>query len=107
MNTPPTPRQGPMFSPAHPGAVIKDSYIETAGLTITAVADALGLAKSTLSRILAGKAQITAEVALRMEKALGVSAGLLLRMQDNYDLWHARQALDLSDVREIVLPTAS
>jgi len=107
MSTSSIPRQGPMFSPAHPGAVIKDAYIETAGLTITAVADALGLAKATVSRVLSGRSQITADVALRMEKALGISAVLLLRMQDNYDLWHARQALDLSRVRQITLPTAS
>ena len=103
MTTEPIPSIGLMFNPAHPGESIKMSYIQDAGLSVTEIAAAVGMAKSTLSRILAGKARLTADVAIRLEKALGVSAGLLLRMQVNYDEWQARQHSDLSSVREIDL----
>lgn len=61
----------------------------------------LGVAASTLSRVLNEASGVSPEMALRLSKALGRSAESWLTMQDNYDLWHAKQTLDLANVSKI------
>ena len=61
----------------------------------------LGVAASTLSRVLREASGVSPEMALRLSKALGRSAESWLTMQDNYDLWHAKQTLDLANVSKI------
>ncbi len=77
-----------MYNPAHPGEVLRE-YID--GLSITAAAKALDVTRVTLSRILNGNAGISAEMALRLEDALGTSAEMWVGMQSQYDLWVASQ----------------
>ena len=55
----------------------------------------------TLSRVLNEASGVSPEMALRLSKALGRSAESWLTMQDNYDLWHAKQTLDLANVSKI------
>jgi addiction module HigA family antidote len=77
-----------IFNPAHPGEVLKD-YL--GGMTIKEAAARLLVTRATLSRILNGHAGITAGMSLRLSAALGTSPDLWLKMQRQYDLWHARK----------------
>jgi addiction module HigA family antidote len=80
-----------MHNPAHPGEVLRDGVFTDTGLTVTAFARRIGVSRVQLSRLLNGKAAMTAEMALRLADALGGSAESWLTMQANYDLWQARQ----------------
>ena len=74
-----------MKNPPHPGEVIREEIIEALGLTVTGAAEMLGVRRATLSDIANGKASVSAEMALRLEKAFGVSMDLLVKMQAGYD----------------------
>lgn len=75
--------------PAHPGAILNRHYLEPLSLTITEVADALGVARKTVSKIVNEHGAITSDMALRLGKAFNTSPQLWLNLQHNYDLWHA------------------
>lgn len=77
-----------IFNPAHPGEVLKD-YL--GGMTVKEAAARLRVTRATLSRILNGHAGITAGMSLRLSAALGTSPEFWLKMQVQYDLWHARK----------------
>ena len=81
----------PMRSPVHPGIIIRDAVIEPLGLTVTEAAAALGVARPTLSKLLNGRASLSAEMALRVEKAFGPAMDHLLRMQLAYDTAEVRK----------------
>ena len=70
-----------MKNPPHPGDFIRTEIIEPAGLSVTAAAAALQVSRPTLSSLLNGKASLSANMALRIEKAFGVKMDTLLRMQ--------------------------
>ena len=79
-------------TPPHPGVLIFRTYIEPfKSLTANQVADNLGVARSTFSRLLNGKAGLSPEMAVRLSKVLGSSAESWLALQESYDLWKARQ----------------
>lgn len=90
-----------MHNPPHPGEFIHATYLEPFGMSVRGLADTLGVAPSTLARIIAGKSGISPEMALRLAKALGRSPESWLGMQDNYDLWQARQTARLEDIQRI------
>ena len=81
-----------MYNPAHPGELIAD-ILENGGLpvgnSVTALAKHLGVTRAALSRVVNGKAAVSAEMALKLEQALGVDADMWLRMQIKRDLWVA------------------
>ncbi len=77
-----------MFNPAHPGKVLREYLGE---LSVTEAASRLGITRAALSRILNGSAGISADMALRLEAALGTSAEMWLDMQGKYDLWQVAQ----------------
>ncbi len=78
------------MTPSHPGDFIRTEVIEELGLNVTRAADILGVRRATLSTLLNGNASLSPEMALRIEKAFGVSMDMLLRMQ----AWH-----DATDMR--------
>ena len=80
-----------MKTPAHPGTIIRDEVLEPLGLTVTAAAAALGVARPTLSNLLNARASLSPEMAIRVEKAFGPKADHLLRVQLAYDLAQIRQ----------------
>ncbi len=90
-----------MYDPPHPGEFIREVYLETLGISARAVAAKLKVSPSTFARLLSGKSGVTPEMALRLSKTLGRSAGSWLAMQSNYDLWHARQRIDLEEVETL------
>ena len=79
-----------MKNPPHPGEVIREEIIKALGLTVSRAAEILGVRRATLSNVTNSKASVSAEMALRLEKAFGVSMDLLLKMQAGYDAAQAR-----------------
>lgn len=84
-----------MYAPPHPGLTLRDDVLPALGLNVTEAADALGVTRPTLSRVLNGAAAISPEMALRLERWLSVehggNANVWLGMQAAYDLWVAEQ----------------
>ncbi len=78
-------------TPAHPGGFIRHEITEPLGLSVTAAAEALGVTWGTLSMLLNERAHLSPEMALRVEKALGVSMDTLVRMQNSYDIAQTRK----------------
>src|SRR6266550_793358 len=76
----------PMKSPPHPGDFIRTEIIKPAGLSVTAAAAALHVSRPALSSLLNGKADLSGEMALRIEKAFGVKMDSLMKMQSAYDI---------------------
>jgi antitoxin HigA-1 len=74
----------------HPGPWLKRTYLDQFAMTVTEVAAHLGISRQNMSGLLNGHAGLTAMMALRFEKAFGISADTLLRMQAGYDLAQAR-----------------
>lgn len=95
-----------MHNPAHPGEFIREVYLEPFGITGRQLSSKLDVAPSTLNRILNGSSGISSEMALRLSKALGRSPESWLMMQDNYDLWIARQTVNLDAVEKIEFSVA-
>lgn len=77
-----------MHNPPHPGSVLREYLGEMA---VSAAAAHLRVTRVTLSRVLNGKAGISANMALRLGAALGTSPDLWINMQSQYDLWRARR----------------
>lgn len=80
-----------MLNPPHPGAFIRTEILEPLKLTVTAGADALGVSRPALSNLLNGQADLSGDMALRIEKAFGVRMETLMRMQVSYDIVRMRQ----------------
>jgi len=91
----------PMKNPPHPGDFIRTEIIVPAGLSVTAAATALHVSRPALSNLLNGKAALSADMALRMEKAFGVRMDTLMRMQSAYDIAQARKREKTIHVRRI------
>ena len=81
----------PMKNPPHQGDFVRTEIIAPAGLTVTAAAAALRVSRPTLSSLLNGKASLSGNMALRLEKAFGVKMDTLLRMQASYDIAQTRK----------------
>lgn len=81
----------PMHNPPHPGDFIRTEIIEALGLSVTKAAAILDVRRATLSDLLAGKAMLSAQMALRIEKAFGPGMDHLLRMQLAYDIAQTRK----------------
>ncbi|HEY3653966.1 MAG TPA: HigA family addiction module antitoxin [Steroidobacteraceae bacterium] len=78
-----------MFNPPHPGEVLADTVLRV--MTVTAFAAQLKMTRAAVSRVIHGHAGISAEMALRLGDALGVSAESWIGMQADYDLWQAKK----------------
>jgi addiction module HigA family antidote len=87
------------MTPPHPGAFIRIEALEELGLSVSAAARILGVRRATLSDLLNGNASLSPEMALRVEKAFGLSMDLLLRMQAWHDAKRMRARADEIDVR--------
>lgn len=82
-----------MHNPPHPGEVLRDGVFTDTGITVTGFAEHLGITRVMLSRVLNGKAGISADMAVRLSAALGTTPESWLHMQANYDLWQAEKSL--------------
>lgn len=95
-----------LHNPPHPGEFISEVYLESNNFSGRELAAKLGVAASTLNRILTGTSGISPEMALRLSKALGRSPESWLVMQYNHDLWQAKQHVNLDNVTKIKLTAA-
>ena len=90
------------MTPSHPGDFIRTEIIEELDLNVTKAAEILGVRRATLSDLLNGNSALSAEMALRIEKAFGVSMDMLLRMQAWYDASRVRARAGEIDVERYV-----
>jgi len=81
-----------MYNPPHPGETLKEDVLPDLGLSVTEAAEQLGVSRVALSRMINGRAAISADMAIRLSQWLGGGAEIWLRQQLQYDLWHAEQA---------------
>lgn len=94
-------------NPPHVGGFVKTEIIELAELSVTAGAEALGVTRAALSALLNERAALSPEMAVRLEKAFGVSMETLMRMQSSYDIAQARKrAGDINVPRYEAAPKA-
>ena len=84
----------PMKSPTHPSRSIRENCLDPLGLSVTEAAGVLGVARHTLSRVLNGRAAISPDMAIRLEKAGWSSTDFWLNRQTAYDLAQARKRED-------------
>jgi addiction module HigA family antidote len=78
-----------MHDPPHPGEILQDTVLRE--MTVTEFAKRLSVSRVALSRVVNGRAAVSAELAIRLAAALGGSAETWMRMQVAYDLWHAQK----------------
>ena len=85
---------GTMHNPPHPGEILREDVLPEMGLSVTEAAKQIGVTRAALSRVLNGHAGISIEMALKIEKWLGVEQGgrveMWAGMQLDYDMWQAR-----------------
>ena len=93
-----------MFNPLHPGEVIREDCLKPLGLTVTEAAKGLGVSRQSLSELLNGRNGISADMALRLEKAGWSTAESWLRNQLTYDLWQAKQHAGRLKVKKFRAP---
>ncbi len=77
-----------MHNPPHPGEVLREWLTD---VSVTAAAKSLGVTRVALSRVLNGAAAVSAEMDLRLSKALGTTPGTWYGMQADYDMWQAQR----------------
>lgn len=86
------------MTPSPPGEFIREEILEPLGLSISKAAAVMKMRRPTLSDIVNDKARLTSDVALRLEKAFGVSMELLMRMQATYEVAKARERSGAIDI---------
>ena len=93
-------RRHPSIVPSHPGEIIAMGLEET-GITRSSLAQALGVSRNTLYKLLEGKQGVTADMALRLEAVWGSTAQTWLNVQQMHDLWHAEKRIDRRKLKRI------
>ncbi len=88
--------------PVHPGEILKEMYIEPLGIGISDFSAVLGVGRRTISLIINGHSGVSAEMALRLSKALNTSPELWMNMQRDFDLWNAGKKIELKGIRNII-----
>lgn len=91
-----------MYNPAHPGEVIREFCVEPLGLTVTETAQALGVARKTLSELLNGHSSVSPEMAIRLSIAFDTSADSWLIEQAQYDLWKEKNKHKKFNIKNLV-----
>lgn len=89
-----------MKSPVHPGEFVRHEIVEALDLTVTGAAKTLGVTRTALSAVLNERARLSPEMALRIEKAFGVSMDTLMRMQNSCDIAKVRGRAGEIDVAQ-------
>ena len=92
-----------MFNPPHPGEILLEECIKPLNMSISAFALRIGTSRKNLSEIINGKTGISAEMALKLSKALNTSAEFWLNLQQQFDLWRAKQIVNLDNIEPIAI----
>lgn len=88
----------------HPGPWLRAEVLDHYRMNISAAADHLKVTRVAMSNLVNGKASLSLDMAIRFEKAFGVSAATLLRMQANYDLANADSVRKAIKVERLLEP---
>ena len=91
-------------NPPHPGEIIREDCLKPLGLSVTAAAEWLGVSRQSLSELLNGRNGVSAEMAIRLEKAGWSDAETWLGAQAAYDLWQAKQRAKSIKVKRYPTP---
>ncbi len=86
---------------SHPGGIIRRRYLEPLDLTLSALAEALDVSVSSVSRVVGEKADVSSDMALRLSYVLGGTPQMWLNLQANHNLVKAKQALDTSGLKKL------
>ena len=91
--------------PTHPGSIFKEDILPALGISATQAAAELHVSRQTLHRIMSGEASVTPEMALKLSKFCGSTPSFWLRMQQQWDLWHAEDRLkeELKEIRRSIV----
>jgi addiction module HigA family antidote len=92
-----------MFNPPHPGEILLEECIKPLNMSISAFALRIGTSRKNLSEIVNGKTGISAEMALKLAKVLNTSAQFWLNLQLEFDLWQAKQTVNLDNIEPVAL----
>src|SRR5262245_24670043 len=95
-----------MKNPPHPGEFIRVEILQPLELSVTTAAQVLGVSRVALSNLVNGQADLSGDMALRIEKAFGVRMETLMRMQSSFDIAQTRQREKLITVRRYRKPAA-
>ena len=95
-----------MKNPSHPGEIVAEEVLKPLGVSVTAAARAMGVGRQALSAVLNGRARMTPEMAVRVEKAFGPSWEVLMRMQLQYDMAQMRKRAKSIKVKRFVRSAA-
>ena len=82
-----------MYNPPHPGAILKELYVEPLNLSITDLAKKLNVARKTLSAILNGHSGISPLMAIKLSIAFDSTPESWLELQNSYDLWREKNSI--------------
>jgi antitoxin HigA-1 len=96
-----------MHNPPHPGEFILETYLEPHDLSARYLAEKLGVAASTLNRVLRRQSGVSPEMSLRLSKVLGRSPESWLAMQQSYDLWQVKKVVKLNQMKRLEFPVAA
>jgi len=88
--------------PSHPGEILREMFINEYKLTITDVAEGLGMARANLSAIVNERAGISPEMAVKLSEAFCNTPQFWMNLQKNYELWHAERKVNRLKVRHFV-----
>jgi len=89
-------------APTHPGGILKRMYLEPLGMTNTSLAEALGVSRKTVSKIVNERGGVNTDMALRLSRAFKTTPDLWLNLQRNFDLWHtARKSSEWQRVKPV------
>jgi addiction module HigA family antidote len=80
--------------PIHPGEILREDFLPDYGLTVAALAEALGVSRQSVNELLRERRAVSPEMALRLGKFFGMSAEFWLNLQRNVDLWVAAHGLE-------------
>ena len=92
-----------MHNPAHPGELLKNTFLPEYKLSVTAFALKIGVSRTAASELVNCKSGVSAEMALKLGKAFNTPPQLWLDLQTQYDLWQAKQRVNLDNVEVIAL----
>jgi antitoxin HigA-1 len=88
------PKRHKKTPPTHPGQILRDDVFPALGLGVSEAAQELGISRQMLHKVLAGRAGVSPEMALRIGKFCGNRPEVWLRLQQAHDLWHAERSIE-------------
>jgi addiction module HigA family antidote len=89
--------------PTHPGEMLREDFLPEFGLTVSRLADGLGVSRQSINELLRGRRAVSPEMSLRLARLFGNSPEFWLNAQRAVDLWDASQAIkkDVSRIKPL------